>query len=582
MPGVLRWRVLRAFLRLVYDLVRAPFWPLWMLFRWLGRPRGTWVHARIADGLTEIDEPAPPWSPLARFVPALRRRRPTSVRAVARLVDAMLADPGRVGLLVEIHGLPAGWARIDALRAELARLRRGGKKVAVYLPNGGGNKELFLASVADRVITTEGAAFFVTGVGATSRYLKGLLDKVGVSVEVYRRAAYKTAAEAMSEDAMSEPQREQVGALLDAFDHALVTALAERPGMDEAKVRALFERGAVSGQAAIDAGVIDAHAFEDQLPAALGAEGKLVPAGGYLARAEARFFVPLFPRPYVAIVPVHGAIGDGGTGRGASRASLVPTLRRIARDRRALAVVLHVDSPGGSALASDLIHREVRLLAQRKPVIACFGDVAASGGYYVAAPASAIVASRVSITGSIGVISARLVASALLDRLGVRTEVIRRAPHADMMTNPRPADEAERAILDREVDGFYRTFVRVVAEGRKRSEEEVEPLARGRVWSGSAALEKGLVDREGTLADAIALAKEKLSILPQAAREALRAVTVAPADGDESPLETSADGARGALALLASTLDDDVAFLARAATGRERAMYYALGVPRIE
>lgn len=575
--------MLRALLRLSYDLLRAPFWPLWLLFRWMGRPRGSWIHARIADGLTEIDEPAPPWSPLARFVPALRRRRPTSVRAVARLVDAILADPGRAGLLVEIHGLPAGWAKVDALRAELARLRRGGKKVAVYLPNGGGNKELFLASVADRVIATEGAAFFVTGVGATSRYLKGLLDKVGVSVEVYRRAAYKTAAESVSEEAMSEPQREQVGALLDAFDRALVAALAERPALDEAKVRALFERGAVSGQAAIDAGVVDAHAFEDQLPHVLGAEGKLVAAGGYLARAEAEFFLPLWPKPYVAIVPVHGAIGDGGTGRGASRAALVPTLRRVARDRRALAVVLHVDSPGGSALASDLIHREVQLLAEKKPVVACFGDVAASGGYYVAAPASAIVASRVSITGSIGVISARLVASSLLDRLGVRTEVIRRAPHADMMTNPRPADEAERAILDREVEAFYRTFVAVVAKGRKRSEEEVEPLARGRVWSGADALEKGLVDRQGTLADAIALAKEKLGALPAAAREQLRAVTVAPQDGDEAPLEAGAgEGARGALALLASTLDDDVAFLARAATGNERAMYYALGVPKID
>ncbi len=569
--------MLGILLRALYDLLRLPFWPLWLLFRWLGRPRGSWVHAKLGDGLVETDPPARPWSPLAQLIPALRRRRPTSVRAVARLVDAMLRDPAREGLLLEVGALPGGWARIDALRRELARLRRGGKKVAVYLPQGGGNRELYLASVANQIVSTEGAPFFAFGVGASSRYVKGLLDKVGVQVEVYRRAAYKSAAESVSATEMSAAQREQLGALLDTYDGALVAALAERPGLDEAKVRALFEAGGASGKAAIEAGIVDAHAFDDELPKVLGATGKLVPAGAYLARSYAKFFVPIFKRPYVAIVPVHGAIGDGGTGRGASRATLVPTLRRVARDRRALAVVLHVDSPGGSALASDLIHREVQLLAEQKPVVACFGDVAASGGYYVAAPAVSIVANKLSITGSIGVISARLVATSLLDRLGVKTEVLRRAPHADLITNPRAADEAERAILDREVDAFYRSFVAVVAKGRKREESEIEPLAGGRVWSGQAAKERGLVDREGTLSDAIALAKEQLTAMPTAFRDLLEAVTVTPEDGEEPPLE-----AKGALAALASALDDDVAFLARAATGRERAMYYALGLPRIE
>ena len=366
----------RTLLVLLLNLVRAPLWPLWALRRWLSRPKGRWVHLRVSELLSEIDPPGPRWGALARYIPALRERQPTSIRAVARLVDAMISDPDREGLLVEVHGLASGWARIDALREELTRLKRAGKKVALYLPHGGGNRELFLASVADRVLSTEGAPFFPVGIGATSRYLKGLLDKVGVQVEVYRRAAYKTAAEAASESEMSAPQREQVSALLDTFDRALVTALSERPGFDEAKVRALFARGGASGQAAIDLGLVDSFAFEDELPKALGVE-KFVAAGRYLRRHEARFFAPLFREGYVAIVPVHGAIGDS-VGRGASRASLVPTLRRIARDPQARAVVLHIDSPGGSALASDLIHREVQLLAEKKPVVACFGDVAAS------------------------------------------------------------------------------------------------------------------------------------------------------------------------------------------------------------
>lgn len=566
--------MLRISVLVVLNLLKAPFWPFWALARWFGRPKSRWVHMRLSETLSEIDPPGPRWGILAQWIPALRERRPTSIRAVARLVDAMVEDPEREGLVVEVPGLSgAGWARIDALRAELVRLKRGGKKVAIYLPRGGGNRELFLASVADRVFATEGAPFFPVGIGATSRYLKGLLDKVGVHVEVYRRAAYKTAAETASESEMSEPQREQVGALLDTFDHALVDAMKERPGFDEDKVRALFSRGGVSGQPAIDLGIVDSFAFEDELPAKLGCE-KMVEAGRYLRRHEARYFLRLFRRSYVAIVPVHGAIGDAA-GRGASRASLVPTLRRVARDKYARAVVLHVDSPGGSALASDLIHREVQLLAEKKPVIACFGDVAASGGYYVAAPASMIVASRLSITGSIGVISARLVLGTLLDKLGIKTEVLRRAPHADLLTNPRAADEDERALMDREVDAFYRTFVNVVAKGRKREETEIEPLARGRVWSGHAALEKGLVDREGTLSDALQLAHEKIPGLPAGLK--LRAVTITPHDGYEPPLDRN-----NALVALGATLDPDVAFLSRVLGGGERAMYYALGLPKID
>ncbi len=564
--------VLRISLLFVLNVLRAPFWPFWALARWFGRPKSRWIHLHITETLSEIDPPGPRWAILARWIPALRERRPTSIRAVARLVDAILEDPALDGLLVEVHSVTSGWARVDALRAELLRLKRGGKKVAIYLPRGGGNRELFLASVADRVLSTEGAPFFPVGIGATSRYLKGLLEKVGVQVEVYRRAAYKTAAEAASESEMSAPQREQLSALLDTFDGALVDALKERPGFDEEKVRALFARGGIGGQAAIDLGVIDAFAFEDELPKALGVE-KLVSAGSYLRRHDARFFARMFKRGYIAIIPVHGAIGDAA-GRGASRAALVPTLRRVARDKYARGVVLHIDSPGGSALASDLIHREVQLLAQKKPVIACFGDVAASGGYYVAAPASAIVASRLSITGSIGVISARLVLGTLLDKLGIKTEVLRRAPHADLLTNPRAADEDERLLLDREVDAFYRTFVGVVAKGRKRDETEIELLARGRVWSGHAALENGLVDRQGTLSDALALTHEKLG-LP--AGTTLRAVTITPHDRNEPPMERA-----NALVALGAALDPDVAFLSRTLGGGERAMYYALGLPRIE
>jgi len=180
--------------------------------------------------------------------------------------------------------------------------------------------------------------------------------------------------------------------------------------------------------------------------------------------------------------------------------------------------VLHVDSPGGSALASDRIHREVLRLSEKKPVVACFGDVAASGGYYVAAPAHAIVAQPVTITGSIGVVTAKVVASELLDAIGVRTETLRTAPHADMFSASRELTDEEHDIIDRETAGFYRVFVDVVAEGRGRSAEEIDGLARGRVWSGADAYARGLVDRLGGLGDALDEVRRRTGLPERIAR----------------------------------------------------------------
>jgi protease-4 len=187
---------------------------------------------------------------------------------------------------------------------------------------------------------------------------------------------------------------------------------------------------------------------------------------------------------------------------------------------------LWVDSPGGSAEASDLIHREVVRVKEKKPVVAYFGEVAASGGYYVAAHANAIVAQPLGLTGSIGVVSARLLASTLLDRIGVRTEVLRTGPHADFHSPHRPLSDAERAILDRELDAFYEAFVALVADGRGRPVEEIEPLARGRVWLAADAHQRGLVDELGGMEVAIERLKRSID-LPERALTRIRPMVVA-------------------------------------------------------
>jgi protease-4 len=243
-------------------------------------------------------------------------------------------------------------------------------------------------------------------------------------------------------------------------------------------------------------------------------------------------------------------------------------------------VVLHVDSPGGSALASDLIHREVERLKERKPVVACFGDVAASGGYYVAAGADAVVAQPLTITGSIGVVSARLVIEPLMQRFGVSVDTIRKAPHADMLRRPGKLAAVEQAILEREIDSFYQTFVGVVAKGRGRPHGDIEPLARGRVWSGLDAKERGLIDRFGGLDTAIDEVKRRLEgKISERGRKDLDARVFRVRRWELPPAEPKLEEAAAAVL---SELEPTAGDLLRLTRGGERILCYAAGIPRID
>lgn len=434
-------------------------------------------------------------------------------------------------------------------------------------------RELYLASAADRVVSSPLASFELPGIGATTRYLGAALDKLGLRVEPFAQGRYKTAVESLSSEAMSEAQREQVGALLDAFDRELRRALRQRPALDEEAVEALFESALVSAADAKARGLVDALAYGDELPTTLEAPAKRpsVDAGDYLEAWRAPLFRPLRTPLHLAVVEIHGAITRSG--RGASQLRLVRALRAARSDRRVLGVLLDIDSPGGSALASDLIHREVVRLAEKKPVVALFGAVAASGGYYVAAPAHAIVASPTTITGSIGVIAARLDASALLARLGVHSETLLRAPHADLLDLSRPSTEAERVLMDRELHVAYQGFLKRVAEGRGLSEERVHELAQGRVWSGADAQERALVDHLGGLDEVRAVFAERLGrSVEQVQRLPLRRVHVGRRPAPAPPLKVDA---------LLRELSPEVADLHALTSGPERVLYYDPELPHL-
>jgi len=471
--------------------------------RRLVRP-GSFVSLVIDGPVVEVAEPLPWW----------RRStsRTVSLLRIRELCETIAGDTKVQGLMLELRGLRAGAALATSLREALMRLRESGKGVVVFLPMGAGSREMLIASAADRIVIGPQSTILPLGVAVETRYFRRALDKIGVLPEIFARGEFKTAGESLARDAMSIEQREQLGALLDVIENELLGALAEGRKLAPGQVRALIDGGPYRAKEAAQHGLVDAMGYDDELPELLGPEpgtrAHLVDAGSYLAVRGRR------PRPNrIGIVHVRGPIlsrAPFALGRVAVDERVIGALRR-ARDSRSVAgVVVIIDSPGGSVLASDRIYHEVVRLADKKPVVAYFVNVAASGGYYIAAGAHAIVAQPTTITGSIGVVAAHLVLSPLLERLGIVTELVKRGARADMLSASRPLDAGEREAMTSEIDGFYRDFVDIVARSRRRPPEEIEKLARGRVYSGFEAYQLGLVDRLGGLDAAVDLVREQL------------------------------------------------------------------------
>ncbi len=574
--------MLLLFARLFQNLLRLVTAPMWYLGQLAMRPKSRWVHVRMRPRIVEIERQLPFF---LEWVPGISEARPTSLETLRELTDFIVEDERIEGVVFDVPPLVAGWATCQSLRDILVRLRESGRQVVVYLPQGGGNRELFVASAASRILASPHCQLSPLGLAASITYFKGLLDSAGVEVEVHRRAEYKTAAEPATRDSMSDAQREQTEALLATIDHALREALVARV-KDQGQVDAFFEKALVGAESAAADGLIDGVCYEDELPTMLTSDRKLTPlvrAPHYYSWRKRRLLRPIMPERFIAIVPIHGTITSGGpaTRAGIKMATTITSLRAARKNPMVAGVVLHVDSPGGSALASDLIHREVERLKELKPVVACFGDVAASGGYYVAAGADAVVAQPLTITGSIGVVSARLVTEPLMSRFGVKVDTIRKAPHADMLHRPGKLGAGEDAILEREIDAFYRTFVGIVARGRGRQKDEIEPLARGRVWSGSDAKERGLVDKLGGLDVALDEVRRRLpGKLSERDRKKLEARIFRVRRLELPPAEPRK--LEDAAALLLGELDPAAADLFAMARGGERILCYATGIPRIE
>jgi protease-4 len=445
----------------------------------------------------------------------LLERRPATLRTLVESIDRASRDPNVKALVLRVGFLPdAGWGKVQELRDAIERYRRSGKPAYAHLEICG-NREYYLASACDKIYAIPTALLNVTGLAAEVTFFRRSLDKLGVQAQFEGVGKYKNAPNQFTEDHLTEPHREQTEALLDSLYGQYVAAIASSRRKTPAEVQGIIDRGPYDGAGALAAGLVDELIYLDQVDERLKHAERLSPAP-YVKGARGFAFDR---RPKVAVVFAVGDIIPGESrggpfgGDGFIGSDTVAAALKTAREDDAIrGVILRVDSPGGSGSASEVIWREVGITRKQKPVVVSMGDVAASGGYYIAMGSDAIVAQPGTITGSIGVFGGKFTLRGLYDKVGVTREIITRGAHAAIFSEYRPWTDEERARIRDEMVAFYHDFVSKAAAGRGKSYSDIDAVAQGRVWTGTDALRLGLVDRLGGVDAAVTILKERARI----------------------------------------------------------------------
>jgi protease-4 len=438
-------------------------------------------------------------------------------RRFADLVDLFrraAADRRVAAVVARVEPTAIGWARLQELRGALRDFVESGKPLACHAESLD-TPGFFLASACSTLDLLPSGSFVAPGVAAQVEFYKGTLGKLGIEADMEHVGAYKSASETYTRRGMSETAREQLDAILDAVYGELVEAIASDRGLEPEDLRALLDRGLLSPEEAQEAGLVDELRFHDEtLEDVLGEAGgaaREVDEGLYLREVRARRRAG---RDRIAVVYATGTIVSGESeesgllGRLLGSESLAESLAEAREDPAVKAVVLRVDSPGGSGLASDAIWRETRRLQGQKPLVVSMGDLAASGGYWIALGADAIVAEPLSLTGSIGVVGGKFYLRPFYDWIGVTKEIVKRGRNADLFTDYQRFTDEQRSLVRGSMRALYRTFVARAATARRKSEAEIDRLGQGRVWTGAQAAELGLVDELGGLAEAVDRARE--------------------------------------------------------------------------
>lgn len=465
---------------------------------------GTWIELRHSSAYPEQRQ-QPSGLRGALESPVL------SAQELAAALRRAARDPRIEGVLLHADGFAGGWAQAHELRERLIELRARGKRVLAWsaAPT---SIDYFLATGAERIFVAPEGVVWIGGLQAQLVFLRDALEKAGIAFESVAVGEYKSAPETFTEDASSEANRRQIMDYLDDVFEVFTAAISEGRGLTPERVRTLVDRSLFDARQALGEGLIDEIGDLRTLIDATNPVQLLDPLE-YLAAAGEGLGRGSIPE--IALVHVTGTIVGGRSGSDefsgevAGHETVVERLRRAGERDEVRAVVVRIDSPGGSALASDLVLQEIRRLREHKPVVVSMGETAASGGYYVAMEADEIWADPLTLTGSIGVFLLKPDLSGAFDKLGLRVETYRRGENAGLFDTTRGLDEAQRARLQEQLDRFYLRFVEQVADGRELPVERAEEAARGRVWSGQRARAIGLVDGLGGVDAALAAAARR-------------------------------------------------------------------------
>ncbi|MER3427673.1 MAG: signal peptide peptidase SppA [Pyrinomonas sp.] len=432
----------------------------------------------------------------------------------------------RIGaVLLEVENLDIGWAKADEIRDAIADFRQSGKPIYAYLTYGA-NAEYYVASACERVYVAPVGDLFINGLAANVIFLRGALDKLGIYPDFYQIGKYKNAPDQLTRREMSEAQREVINSLLDNQLARYINNVAAARKLAPETVRELIDQAPLQAKRAEDAGLIDGVAYRDAV------ELELKRRLGYkptekLRTIKAAQYNRVAPESLglnegekIAVIYASGPIGPGRSNsspfgpQSVGSETMVREINEARDDQSVRAIVVRIDSPGGTVYDSDLIWHALEGAKEKKPVVISMSDVAASGGYYIAAGANAIVAQPSTITGSIGVFAGKPVFKGLYDWTGVNSEWILRGRYAGLFRETEPFTPDERAKFEEIVRHYYYDeFVPKVAQGRRRDPEYIDSVGQGRVWDGAQARERGLVDEFGGLDRAIEIAK-KLANIP--------------------------------------------------------------------
>ncbi len=461
----------------------------------------------------------------------------------------LVADASNVkGVLFVLQGISGGSAKFQNLRRTIERLQSAGKECIVYTPYLDMG-HYFVASAADRIIVPPSATFDALGLHSEAVFLKDALARVGIEADVVQISPYKSAFDPFDKSDITPEMKEQLNWLLDESYDLLTLGMAAGRKMEPSEIKELIDQAPLSATKAKAAGLVDDVAYEDALPfilaevpdddAAQKIEDKPVEGKKKGTKKPKAKLIPwsqaagmLMERPrrqyskYIGVVSLEGSIMMGPSrkppiklpiplfgGNTAGEETLLRTLRGLEKNKNLAALILHVDSPGGSALASDLIWHQIQRIATKKPVLTYLGNVAASGGYYVGAAANHIMAQPLTITGSIGVITMHLSTAGLYDKLNINRVTLKRGKRSMLFSDERPLNEEEYQALWDNIVTTYDQFKQVVSIGRGIDEDKLDPICEGRVWTGRQALEKNLIDSLGDFEDALETAAE-LAELP--------------------------------------------------------------------